>query len=59
MPEATTAGTLARLSDALQASGARHVVFLGDLLHSARAHAAGTMAAVCAELERLSQMEAA
>ncbi len=46
VPEATTAGTLARLSDALQLTGATRVVFLGDLLHSAHAHAAGTLTAV-------------
>jgi DNA ligase-associated metallophosphoesterase len=46
VPEATTAGTLQRLSEAVAASGARHVVFLGDLLHSARARAVDTVAAV-------------
>lgn len=46
VPEATTEGTLARLSAAVAATGAQHVVFLGDLLHSARAHAAATLAAV-------------
>ena len=46
VPEATTDATLARLDAALQATGAERIVFLGDLLHSARAHAAATMAAV-------------
>jgi DNA ligase-associated metallophosphoesterase len=46
VPEATTAGTLARLDAALLATGAERIVFLGDLLHSARAHAAATMATV-------------
>lgn len=46
VPEATTAGTLARLDAALAASGARGVVFLGDLLHSARGRAPGTLEAV-------------
>ncbi|MFO1327274.1 MAG: ligase-associated DNA damage response endonuclease PdeM [Rubrivivax sp.] len=46
VPEATTAGTLARLDAALVRTGARGVVFLGDLLHSAHAHAAVTVAAV-------------
>ena len=45
VPEATTGGTL----DALDALFARHdaqrVVFLGDLLHSAHAHARDTLAA--------------
>lgn len=48
VPEATTAEALARLDVLLVATGARHIAFLGDLLHSARAHAAGTMAAVAA-----------
>ncbi|HQC98276.1 MAG TPA: ligase-associated DNA damage response endonuclease PdeM [Aquabacterium sp.] len=48
VPEATTAEALGRLDALLDATGARHIVFLGDLLHSARAHAAGTMAAVAA-----------
>ena len=46
VPEATTAGTLARLTAAVQATGAEQVVFLGDLLHSAHAHAETTLAAV-------------
>ncbi len=44
VPEATTAEALARLDALIAATGARGIVFLGDLLHSARAHAAGTMA---------------
>jgi uncharacterized protein len=48
VPEATTADALGRLDALIQATGARGIVFLGDLLHSARAHAAGTMAAVAA-----------
>lgn len=52
VPEATTAGTLDRLSQALACTGARHVVFLGDLLHSARARAAATVEAVAAWRER-------
>ncbi len=46
VPEATTAGTMARLSAALAASAAEQVIVLGDLLHSAHAHAADTVAAV-------------
>lgn len=46
VPEATTAGTLARLDAALAATGARGIVFLGDLLHSARGRAPGTLEAV-------------
>ena len=36
VPGGTTAETLQRLTDALAASGATQVVFLGDLLHAAR-----------------------
>ena len=46
VPEATTGGTLARLDAALTATGAERVIFLGDLLHSARARASATLAAV-------------
>jgi uncharacterized protein len=57
VPEATTEGTLARLSDAVAATGARHVVFLGDLLHSARARAEATLAAVQRWRERHAALE--
>ncbi len=46
VPEATTDETLARLDSALQASGAQHLVFLGDLLHSSRWSAPATAEAV-------------
>lgn len=46
VPGGTTSETLQRLSDAVAATGARHIVFLGDLLHSARSRAAATGAAV-------------
>lgn len=46
VPEATTDEALARLDALLTITGARGIVFLGDLLHSARSHAAGTMAAL-------------
>lgn len=48
VPEGTTQGTLARLDAALAATGAERIVFLGDLLHSRRAHAAATLGAVSA-----------
>jgi DNA ligase-associated metallophosphoesterase len=48
VPGGTTAETLARLDAALTATGARHLVFLGDLLHSSRGRAAATMAEVAA-----------
>jgi DNA ligase-associated metallophosphoesterase len=44
VPGGTTVANLARLDDALHATGARRVVFLGDLLHSARSHARDTLA---------------
>ena len=52
VPEATTAEALVRLDGLVLATGARGIVFLGDLLHSARAHAAGTMAALQAWRDR-------
>jgi DNA ligase-associated metallophosphoesterase len=52
VPEATTAGTLARLDEALAACAAERIVFLGDLLHSAQARAAATLAAVQAWRQR-------
>jgi len=39
VPEATTTATLHTLTKAIAETGARHVVFLGDFLHSARSHA--------------------
>ncbi|MDB5750586.1 MAG: box helicase [Ramlibacter sp.] len=44
VPRGTTAGTLDKLDAAVAATGAQHVVFLGDFLHSVRSHAAGTQA---------------
>ena len=46
VPAGTTAGTLARLSAALSTTGAEHLIVLGDLVHSSRAWAAATRAAV-------------
>jgi DNA ligase-associated metallophosphoesterase len=46
VPGGTTTQTLQRLSEALAVSGARRVVFLGDLLHSAHAHAPATLQAL-------------
>lgn len=46
VPGGTTAETLARLDAALAATGAREIVFLGDLLHSAKGRGAGTLDAV-------------
>jgi len=57
VPEATTAEALARLDGLITATAARGIVFLGDLLHSARAHAAGTMAAVAAWRKHHAKLE--
>jgi len=46
VPRGTTSETLAALSALIATWGARRVVFLGDFLHSARAHAAATLGAV-------------
>ncbi len=48
VPGGTTAATLQRLSQAIARTGARHVVFLGDLLHSARSAAPQTWGQVAA-----------
>ncbi|MDB5889609.1 MAG: hypothetical protein JWP47_440 [Polaromonas sp.] len=42
VPEGTTGGTLERLDALVAQTGARQVVFLGDFLHSAWAHAPST-----------------
>ena len=45
VPEATTDDTLRRLDELVTLTGATQVVFLGDLLHSARGRASATLAA--------------
>ncbi len=52
VPEATTGATLARLTAAIERTGAARVVFLGDLLHSAHGRRAATLDAVAAWRER-------
>ncbi len=52
VPGGTTGETLGRLESALAATGAQHIVFLGDLLHSARGKAAATLAEVAAFRQR-------
>ena len=52
VPQGTTSATLARLDAALAATGARGIVFLGDLIHSARSKAPATWAAVARWRER-------
>jgi DNA ligase-associated metallophosphoesterase len=44
VPPGTTADNLAALTLLVDRLGARHIVFLGDFLHSAHAHAADTLA---------------
>jgi DNA ligase-associated metallophosphoesterase len=48
VPRGTTSETLAGLTALVAVTGARRIVFLGDFLHSRRAHAATTLAAVAA-----------
>ncbi len=48
VPRGTTSGTLDKLDAALRDTGADRIVFLGDFLHSARSHAAGTQGALAA-----------
>lgn len=52
VPEATTLTALSQLDALIAATGARGITFLGDLLHSVRSHAAGTLAQVQAWRER-------
>ena len=46
VPRGTTTETLAGLSTLVARHGVGRIVFLGDFLHSARAHASATLAAV-------------
>lgn len=48
VPHGTTGESLARLDDCVAATGARGIVFLGDLIHSARARAPQTWDQVAA-----------
>jgi DNA ligase-associated metallophosphoesterase len=43
VPSGTSSETLARLDAAVADTGAQHIVFLGDFLHSRRSHAPGTL----------------
>ena len=43
VPAGTTVEALRRLDGLLQATGATHIVFLGDLLHAARSRSADTL----------------
>jgi DNA ligase-associated metallophosphoesterase len=55
VPHGTTGEALARLDALLAATDARHLVFLGDFLHSPRSRAASTMDQVAAWRERHGQ----
>ena len=57
VPRGTTGDTLDRLSELIDAHDAARVVFLGDLLHSRHAFAAGTMAAFATWRERHARTE--
>ena len=57
VPRGTTSETLAALAALVAKTAARRIVFLGDFLHSARAHAAATIAAVSAWRERYAALE--
>ncbi|WP_298834602.1 ligase-associated DNA damage response endonuclease PdeM [uncultured Piscinibacter sp.] len=46
VPRGTTSETLSVLGDLIRGHGAKRVVFLGDFLHSARAHACATLDAL-------------
>jgi uncharacterized protein len=46
VPRGTTTGTLARLDDALARTGARRLVFLGDLLHAREGRSPETLRVV-------------
>jgi DNA ligase-associated metallophosphoesterase len=52
VPSGTTADSLARLDDCLDATGARGIVFLGDLIHAARSRSPATWEAVARWRER-------
>ena len=57
VPQGTTSETLDKLSRAIADTQARRVVFLGDFLHSARSHAAPTLAAIARWREQHAQLE--
>ena len=57
VPGGTTLGTLQRLSEAVLATDAHHIVFLGDLLHAARGRAADTLTQVAAWRARHAQLQ--
>jgi len=52
VPRGTTSENLQALDDLVAASGAGHVLFLGDFLHARASHASSTQAAMLAWRER-------
>ncbi|RZI83894.1 MAG: ligase-associated DNA damage response endonuclease PdeM [Rubrivivax sp.] len=58
VPQGTSTDTLSRLSQALDRSGARHMVVLGDFLHARESHAPGTLAALSAWRDRHPDVDA-
>ena len=57
VPRGTTSQTLDSLTRLVDAQGARRIVFLGDFLHSARAHAPQTLAAVARWRDRHAEID--
>lgn len=57
VPRGTTTANLEALSALLRQTAARRIVFLGDFLHSARAHAASTLGALARWRERHGDIE--
>lgn len=57
LPGGTTSESLARLGRAIERTGARRLLFLGDLLHAKAGRAAPTLAAVAAWRERHPELE--
>lgn len=56
VPRGTTTENLTLLDDLIVATGASHVLFLGDFLHAKAAHAAGTQAAMLAWRQRRAEL---
>lgn len=57
VPQGTTTGTLARLSQAVERTAARRLVVLGDFLHARESQATATMAALSAWRERHAELD--
>lgn len=57
VPRGTTTANLEALSGLLRQTAARRIVFLGDFLHSARAHSASTLGALARWRERHDDIE--